>query len=392
VAERGERSEQVEETFRAIQRAYETLSDPDKRREYDSQDVPAEEPLPDSNAIQACGSSVEFYKLAGDVFRRLSRWSKITDDIPVIGDDATPLSQVKAFYKWWLFSYESQRIFKTEDDHDLNEAENRDERRWMERQNEKMQRDLKRDEKARYTEFVTAAQKFDPRLKKVKAEKEAKREEWKKTKEAEEALRKQKEDEDRRLAQEKEEDERETTKKQKEAEKKRAKDARKQLRNFASTMALVDVEKVINGASTAELCLLVDALKGSPAEAIGSHYNPILKRVQDEEAARAAAAEPARKLVPVTPTVTGPWSVEELGQLARATNKFPGGFANRWDAIQAELRHFGIFRSLDDVQKTAVSLKKGVEAKRVVDDEQIKKDAKKVRCLVVVLFVCVNLS
>ncbi len=38
-------------------------------------------------------------------------------------------------------------------------------------------------------------------------------------------------------------------------------------------------------------------------------------------------------------------------------------FTNRWDAIQAELVHFGIVRSLEDVQKTAVTLK--VRAARV---------------------------
>lgn len=111
-----------------------------------------------------------------------------------------------------------------------------------------------------------------------------------------------------------------------------------------------------------------------------SHYIPFLKNLdlEEEKAALTTSSSSKKPAPPVTPTATGPWPLEELGHLARATHKFPGGFTNRWDAIQAELKHFGIFRSLDDVQKTSASLKKGVEAKNVVDDEQVRKDAKKV--------------
>ena len=34
------------DTFRAIQKAYDILSDPDKRRDYDSQDAPKDEKYP----------------------------------------------------------------------------------------------------------------------------------------------------------------------------------------------------------------------------------------------------------------------------------------------------------------------------------------------------------
>lgn len=112
---------------------------------------------------------------------------------------------------------------------------------------------------------------------------------------------------------------------------------------------------------------------------------------QEEAAAAAAVAtasatsKKSASVATTAPLATGPWSLDELGHLARAAHKFPGGFTNRWDAIQTELRHFGIFRSLEDVQKTSASLKKGVEAKKVVNDDQIKQDAKKV-CVLLCIF------
>jgi DnaJ family protein C protein 2 len=125
LAERGEKG--GEETFRGIQKAYDILSDPEKRRDYDSQDAPKDEKYP---GVEQLVAAPDFYKMAGDIFRRQARWSKV-DDVPVIGDDKTPIGEVKEFYNWWMQMYESWRTWKHEDEYDLNQAENRNERRWM---------------------------------------------------------------------------------------------------------------------------------------------------------------------------------------------------------------------------------------------------------------------
>ncbi len=157
LSERGEKG--GEDTFRAIQKAYDILSDPDKRRDYDSMDAPKDEKFPSAEMLQ---NAQDFYKTAGDVFRRLARWSKVGDPsettiflffvfffsnclgcvekvepVPLIGDDDTPIGEARAFYTWWSQTYESWRTFKHEDEYDVNQAENRNERRWMVRQKKK---------------------------------------------------------------------------------------------------------------------------------------------------------------------------------------------------------------------------------------------------------------
>ena len=56
--------------------------------------------------------------------------------------------KVNKFYEFW-WNFKSWREFSGEDEHDLDQAESRDERRWMERQNEKKRGSLKIDERAR---------------------------------------------------------------------------------------------------------------------------------------------------------------------------------------------------------------------------------------------------
>merc|ERR1711904_166170 len=51
-----------------------------------------------------------------------------------------------------------------EEEFDLEDAECREERRWMERQNKKVTKQLKKDEHARIMALVNLAEKYDPRV------------------------------------------------------------------------------------------------------------------------------------------------------------------------------------------------------------------------------------
>ena len=64
---------------------------------------------------------------------------------PQLGDEDTPYEQVAKFYKFW-FEFSSWRDFSLLSEHDLKEAEDREEKRWMMRQNKNQTDRIKKDE------------------------------------------------------------------------------------------------------------------------------------------------------------------------------------------------------------------------------------------------------
>mmetsp|Transcript_71688 Transcript_71688/g.202370 ORF Transcript_71688/g.202370 Transcript_71688/m.202370 type:complete len:803 (-) Transcript_71688:147-2555(-) len=161
----------IQEKFVMIQEAYEVLSDPAKRQLYDSS-LPFDETLP---SYKKDGDQ-DFFETFADVFERNARFS-VKKPVPVLGDADTPLAQVKRFYDFW-FSFQSWRdplaIAQAdgEDLQDLEEAECREEKRWMQRENGRVAKKYKRAESERIAELVRRAEGNDPR---ILAEKEAKK-------------------------------------------------------------------------------------------------------------------------------------------------------------------------------------------------------------------------
>lgn len=69
---------------------------------------------------------------------------------------------MNSFYDFW-FSFRSWREFPHPDEEDIEQAESREHRRWIERFNAKLRERGKRDETRRLREFVDTAYRQDPR-------------------------------------------------------------------------------------------------------------------------------------------------------------------------------------------------------------------------------------
>ena len=191
------------EMWLSIQSAYETLSDPAKRKRYDSS-LPFDDEVPsDSDDI----TDEDFYSRFEPVFKNNSMWSK-KKPAPNLGDDDTPLDEVKRFYKFWS-NFDTWREFSQYDEYDPTEAQDRYERRYMENENRKLRKEHERAERKRLNKLVDGAYRRDPRIRKeqemIEREKQLKKERFREAKEKERLAR---EEAERKEREEKEEAER----------------------------------------------------------------------------------------------------------------------------------------------------------------------------------------
>lgn len=162
-------TEQDKAMWLKIQDAYETLSDPVKRKRYDSS-LPFNESIPQEGDWT---DEKSFYEVFSAVFNRNSMWAK-KKPVPNLGDDSTPLAEVKKFYKYWD-NFDSWREFSQYDEYDLNEAQDRYERRYMDNENRKLRAKHEKKERARLIKLAEMAYKNDPRIKKELEEAELER-------------------------------------------------------------------------------------------------------------------------------------------------------------------------------------------------------------------------
>ena len=160
--------EEEDEVFLAIQDAYTMLSDPSKRRAYDSTNE-FDDTIPKGNEAEKQGDAFDFFATYGPVFRSNSRWSN-KPRVPDLGDDGTPLEHVHKFYEFWT-RFDSWRDYSLDEpEHDVEQAECREEKRWMAKENDKIAKKKKMDEYARIALLIDRARANDPRLKRAREE------------------------------------------------------------------------------------------------------------------------------------------------------------------------------------------------------------------------------
>jgi len=186
---RGKSSEDLEsDYYSCITRAMDILGDPIKRRSFDSVDPTFDDSIP--NLIK--GSKLEkdhklFYRTFSPVFELNSRWS-IKQNVPYLGNDLSTREQVEQFYDYW-YNFQSWREFSYLDEEDKEKGENRDERRWLDRQNKAARQQRKKSENQRIRQLVDNAYNCDPRIAKFKEEDKQRKIDVKRAKQEEVRLR-----------------------------------------------------------------------------------------------------------------------------------------------------------------------------------------------------------
>lgn len=150
--------------FKCIQKAFEVLTDPTKRRQFDSVDEHADVEPPSKKKTQ----SGNFYKLWGPVFAAESRFSKIKP-VPALGNEKSTREEVETFYNFW-YNFDSWRTFEYLDEDVPDDNENRDQKRHVERKNANARKKRKTEDTTRLRELVQTAQDLDERIKKFLTE------------------------------------------------------------------------------------------------------------------------------------------------------------------------------------------------------------------------------
>ncbi|KAK9787621.1 hypothetical protein WJX73_010169 [Symbiochloris irregularis] len=346
----------IESKFRAVQEAYDILSDPARRREYDSVDD-----FDDSLPVDC--SPADFFKVFAPAFRRNSRWS-VTQPVPEVGDDSTSYADADKFYNFW-FSFRSWREFPHPDEEETEQAESREERRWIERYNSKLREGGKKEEKRRLKEFVEAAYKRDPRILRQREFERSERD--RKKREKQDAARARVEAEQRAAAEvaaataAKEAaaaEEAAEARKVRQREKKAMQKERQRLRGLCASIggatdfatdervetlcfslplegmqALCDqlsaVEPsqrkplLMEQAGSVETEKAAEAQAKAEAHAAALHSAEAAKRRNDRERAEARARD---------------WEEEEMRMLQKALARYPQGTAKRWEQVAAYVR------------------------------------------------------
>ena len=112
--------------FKCIQKAMEVLSNPEKRRQFDSVDPhfdELEQDVPTEKQVKAAKDPNRFFfDKFGPIFEREARFSR-KQPVPMLGAFDDPKEKVEAFYDFW-YNFDSWRSFEYLDK-EVNEGSDR---------------------------------------------------------------------------------------------------------------------------------------------------------------------------------------------------------------------------------------------------------------------------
>ncbi|XP_029318141.1 dnaJ homolog subfamily C member 2 [Cottoperca gobio] len=372
--------------FTCITKAIEILSDPVKRRAFDSVDPTFDNAVPSKNE-----GKENFTDVYSPVFERNARWSS-KKHVPKLGTMESSFEEVDNFYSFW-YNFDSWREFSYLDEEEKEKAECRDERRWIEKQNRASRGQRKKEEMNRMRTLVDSAYSLDPRIKKFKEEEKARKESEKKAKV--EAKKREQDEKERarqaelevaRLAKEKEEEEAkqvaQQAKKEKEIQKKAIKKERQKLRTTCknwnyfgdeetdSVKMMEEVEKLCDRLELTSMQSLNDILASGSKEdskvAVEKQVQEVNAQLQREKEAEVQMRQASRSADHASGGGGGGaggkgWNEEDLQLLIKAVNLFPAGTNARWEVIANYMNLHstsGMKRTAKDVINKAKNLQR----------------------------------
>lgn len=344
-----------EDYFHCITMAYETLGTLKNRRAFDSVDPEFDDALPTQSEVKK-----DFFDALRDVFRRNSRWSESRKPVPQLGDENTERSKVEDFYDFW-YNFSSWREFSYLDEEDKDKGQDRDERRWIEKQNKAIRLQRKKEESARIRTLVDLAYNNDPRVVKFKKEDKDRKLAAKRAKQ--DAYQAQKAEEDRlakeavlakQKAAEAEQKRIENIQIEKEKMKRALKKERKILRDAAKAKDYFtsdDKERLKHLEGVEKLCetLKLPELQEFNKELASGGRNVFVKALEElekklEEERRVQSSQSnsipnngGLKIVDRKAL----WSHDNVQLLIKAVNLFPAGTISRWEVIANYLNQHG---------------------------------------------------
>nr|GMC90550.1 DnaJ homolog subfamily C member 2-like [Ipomoea batatas] len=281
----------------------------------------------------------DFFKVFGPAFLRNGRWS-VSQPVPLLGNDNTPYKEVDSFYDFW-YSFKSWREFPHADEFDLEQAESRDHKRWMERQNAKLTEKARKEEYARIRMLVDNAYKRDPRIVRRKEEEKAEKQRKKEAKQ----------------------------KKLKEKEKKLLRKERTRLRTISAPLLSQnllgltndDVEHLCTALNIDQLKNLCDGIEGREGiakaellrEALGRDHNSKDEKLNEKKNTQqngslAANGQKSQNPFSSTERKEREWTKEEIDLLRKGVQKYPKGTSRRWEVIS---EYIGTGRTVEEILK-----------------------------------------
>ncbi|KAL7752999.1 Zuotin [Sorochytrium milnesiophthora] len=395
----GKKTAYDDSIFKCIQKAWDQLSDPVKRRQYDSVDYGMDDDEPTESEMKKM-SEPEFYKTMGAIFEREGRFSK-NPRVPKIGDENSDRNSVMGFYDFF-YNMDSWRSFEYEDKEGAEGSENRDDKRYMDKKNKAERAKKKKEDNTRLRELIDLTLKYDPRIARFKKSEKSDKDKKKKQRDVVQQAAEQQSKEDEVKAQQEKEKAEEEAKQKAQAER----EAR-----AAQTKAFKKEKKTIKQIITKDFCYLTGVNATAPSdvmervladlEKLFEFYTQLseLEEIRRKlEAAAQTGEDDDDKLHHVTDVfqyeltkgrsgaeaadlqrqrsaaqraaeqqakqAKRAWTTKETQVLIKAVNMFPGGTVERWEKIATYVHdHSGEpLRKPDEVIAKSKEVEKGVAA------------------------------